>query len=327
MRKEKNAMQLSEFAANAEVMDLIAGAMQHHSLPHAILIEGDHGCGKQTLARILAQYAVCRSDGERPCGVCSQCQKALRGIHPDIVVADGTNAGALNIEAIRKIRGDAYIRPNEAANRVFLLLNCDKMLHPAQNAFLKVLEEPPENVMFILTAVSAASLLQTIRSRTRIYSLYPPSPEEALPVLQRLVPDQTQEALLEAARQCGGNIGRTLELLQSGGEEEKKAAERILSVLTEAAEYPLLTETSAIVKSRPFACGVLDALCELTAAAVKASLGITEVPAAAGNLASRLSRKRLIRLQEIVGRARDVLNYNVNLNFYGTWLCSVLRSI
>ena len=183
-------MVLSEFVGNEEVIYEISETMKNRLLPHAILIEGVKGSGKRSLARILAQYAVCSAEGDRPCGVCPACIKAEKGIHPDIVTADGSKAGELNIEAVRSIRSAAYIKPNEGENRVFLMHFCEKMLPAAQNAFLKVLEEPPQNVLFVLTAVSATSLLQTIRSRTRIYSLYPPSVTEAETVLKKMFPDK-----------------------------------------------------------------------------------------------------------------------------------------
>lgn len=318
-------MRLSELAANAEVKYELAEAMRRRSLPHAVLIEGEKGCGKQTLARILAEYAVCRAEGERPCGVCPNCVKAQKGIHPDIVVANGDQSGALNIEAIRNIRTGAYIKPNEAENKVYILLQCEKMLVPAQNAFLKVLEEPPEHVLFVLTAVSATALLQTIRSRVRILSLYPPSPTEAAEVLRRMLPDRSPEQLTEAAQSTGGNIGAAITLLNSGGEEEKKAAEAIYRAILLPAEYPLLLETSRIVQNRAFALAVLNNLCDLAAECVKAGYGVKTVSPTAASLAEGLSRKRLTTIQRNVQQAREVLNYNVNLNFYGTWLCAALR--
>ncbi len=319
-------MQLSDLAANAEVKFEIAELMRRRSLPHAVLIEGEKGCGKKTLAQILAAYAVCSAEGDRPCGVCPHCQKAQKGIHPDIFTANGQQAGALNVESVRNIRSAAYIKPNEAENKVYLLTDCEKMLPAAQNAFLKVLEEPPDHVLFVLTAVSAASLLQTIRSRVRIFPLYPPSPAEAAKVLQKHFPDQSSEVLLQTAQDSGGNIGTAIELLNSGGEEEKKAAEAILCAIPSSTEYPLLLQTNAIVKDRAFALGVLNRLCELAADCVKASYGVTNTAPAAQEMAKKLSKKRLVTIQRNVQRAREVLNYNVNLNFYGTWLCAVLRS-
>lgn len=318
-------MRLSEIAANAEVKYEIAEAMRRRSLPHAILIEGEKGCGKHTLADILAEYAVCRAEGERPCGVCPDCVKAQKGIHPDIVTVDGSQSGALNIEAIRNIRSGAYIKPNEAENKVYLLLQCEKMLPPAQNAFLKVLEEPPAHVLFVLTAVSATTLLQTIRSRVRTFSMYPPSPAEAAEVLEKMFPDKPQEVLIQAAQDSSGNIGAAIECLNSGGEEEKKAAEAIFRAIPLAAEYPLLLQTNSIIQNRAFALGVLERLCELASDCVKASCGVKSVSPVAAELAGGIPLKRLITIQRNIQQAREVLNYNVNLNFYGTWLCAALR--
>ncbi len=319
-------MLLSELAANEELKNEIALSMQNRSLPHAIIIEGEKGSGKRSLAGIIAKYGVCTSQGARPCGVCPGCIKAEGNIHPDIVTADGNNSGELNIEAVRRIRTDAYIKPNEAPNKVYILLNCERMLPAAQNAFLKVLEEPPQNVMFIMTALSAANLLQTVRSRSRIMTLYPPSVEEAVEVLKRLSPDTPAEAAEQAALEAGGNIGVSLELIASGGEEERKTAEEILRAVPLTTEYPLMLLTNGIAKNRTFAIGVLDRLSSLCAECVRASLGATDASSTAKDIAKAFTRKRLMKLQNSILRARNVLNINVNLNFYSTWLCAVLRT-
>ena len=318
-------MRLSDFAANAGVKNELIHAMKNRSVPHALIIEGENGCGKKTLARIIAQYAVCSSDGERPCGVCADCVKAEKDIHPDIFTADGSRTGGLNIEAVRNIRSSAYIKPNEAGCKVYLMFNCEKMLAPAQNAFLKVLEEPPENVMFIMTVNSSAALLRTVRSRSRIISLYPPEANEAAEVLGRLFPDEDKNKLSEAAKSCGGNIGQAIELLERGGEEEKNLAAEIIEAAALPAEYPLLLLTNQAVKNRAFATAVLDGLCELSAECVRASFGADDASDQAKELALKFSKRRLLKLQENIRRAREVLNCNVNLNFYGTWLCAVLR--
>lgn len=318
-------MRLSDFVANAEIKKELLQAMNDRSVPHALIIEGESGCGKKTLARIIAQYAVCSSDGERPCGVCPDCIKAEKGIHPDILTADGSQTGGLNIEAIRNIRSSAYIKPNEAGCKAYLMFNCEKMLMPAQNAFLKVLEEPPENVMFIMTVPSSSALLQTVRSRSRIISLYPPDTDEAAGVLKKMFPDKDGDALYAAAKSCGGNIGRSIELLENGGEEEKKLAAEIMKAAALSAEYPLMLLTNQAVKNRAFAAGVLDGLSELSAECVRAAFGAKDASDTARELALRFSKRRLLKLQENIMCAKDVLNYNVNLNFYGTWLCAVLR--
>lgn len=138
--------------------------------PHAVLLEGTGRTAQ--IAAELARAAVCLSEGDRPCGKCSGCVKALAGSHPDILTIDGdADSKAFPVDVVRKIRSDAYIRPNEAPRRVFVLLGTQNMSEISQNALLKVLEEPPANVLFLLTAVSASALLPTIRSRVQIFSV------------------------------------------------------------------------------------------------------------------------------------------------------------
>ncbi len=319
-------MLLSEFAGNDEVKTELSEAMKNNTLPHALIIDGAKGTGKKTLARIIAQYSVCSSEENRPCGVCPHCLKAEKNIHPDIMTSDGNNSGGLNVEAIRNIRSSAYIKPNEARAKVYMLFNCEKMLAAAQNAFLKILEEPPENVMFIMTAISAASLLQTVRSRSRTLSLYPVDVLEAQETVRKLVPDKSDEEIISSVRACGGNIGAALEMLESGGEEAMLLAQEIFRAIPLSTEYKLLTLTNRAVQNRASAIQVLDRMSELSAECVKASVGAENVSEAAVELAKKMSRRRIMKIQETVSHARSVLDVNVNLNFYGTWLCSVLRN-
>ena len=325
-RKRYLFMLLSEFAANEEVKSELSELMKKDTLPHAMIIEGAKGTGKKTLAEIIARFCVCSSDNNRPCGMCGDCIKAEKNIHPDIFIADGNNSGELNIEAIRNIRSDAYIKPNEAAKKVYILLNCEKMLMPAQNAFLKILEEPPENVIFILTAVSAASLLQTVRSRSRILSLYPPTVGDAAEFLRKRFPDKDITEIQNAAKNSIGNIGNAIELLEGGSEESRLIAEEILKAIPLSTEYSLLIATNKLSQNRALAVSSLDILCELISECVKSSAGIENTSALAKNISLKLTKKRLFRLQEKIVKARDILNTNVNLNFYGTWLCAELRN-
>lgn len=318
-------MLLSDFKGNAGVISEIAAAMKNNTLPHAVIIDGAKGTGKKALAGIISEYCVC-SSANKPCGICPDCVKANNGIHPDILKADGFNAGEMNIDAIRKIRTSAYIKPNEAEKKVYLLFNCEKMLPPAQNAFLKILEEPPENVIFIMTTVSASSLLQTVRSRARIFSLYPPDTIESIDFLSAKFPDKNSSEISSAVLNSGGNIGRAIELLEGESEEARQIAEQIFKAIPLSTEYKLLLLTNKAVKNRVLAANVLDAMCELSAECVKASIGIKGVSSTAEEISKKINRKRLIKLQSKISRARDLININLNLNFYGVWLCAELRS-
>lgn len=150
-------------------------------LSHAWLLTGPAGSGKHALARTLAQALVCTGE-ERPCGVCPHCKKAERGIHPDVIaVSPAAGKRDIVVDQVRALRADAYVRPNEARRKVYLIDPASALNDSAQNALLKVLEEGPDYAAFLLIAEAAGQLLPTVRSRCEQLSLLPPVEEGAPP--------------------------------------------------------------------------------------------------------------------------------------------------
>lgn len=318
-------MRFGEFVGNDNVVFELSDAADKGTLSHAVLIDGAKGTGKRTLAEIISLCAVCTAKSGKPCGSCPGCRKALHGYHPDITVLNGENSGELSVDSIRKIRSDAYVKPNEAPMKAYVLLNCDRMLAPAQNAFLKVLEEPPANVMFIMTVTSANMLLQTIRSRARLYSLYPVETSAAVSYIANAAPEYPYEEIEDCVKASSGNIGQAMGLLGSGGEEARNLAREIISTAVSGKEYDLLVLTNRMSKDRAFALRTIDCMSELAALCVKASVGAEVSDKTALEAAKRISKRRLITMSENIRRARRVISTNVNMNFFCTWLCSVLK--
>ncbi|MBR5473610.1 MAG: DNA polymerase III subunit [Clostridia bacterium] len=140
-------------------------------IPHAILIEGVNETAKRELAAYIATAAVCSGESA-PCGNCLNCHQANAKSHPDIsyiVPLEGKKN--LSVDQIRELRTDAYVKPHSAEKRVFIIEYADRMNPQAQNALLKVLEEPPADVIFILLTPSKTVLLDTIISRCVLLSL------------------------------------------------------------------------------------------------------------------------------------------------------------
>ncbi len=140
-------------------------------IPHAILIEGENNDAILELALYIANAAVC-DDVDSPCGSCKNCHLAKAGTHPDITriqTLDGKKF--LSVEQIRELRADAFVKPHSAQNRVFIIEDAARMNESGQNALLKVLEEPPKNVIFILLAPSKTVFLDTIISRCVLLSV------------------------------------------------------------------------------------------------------------------------------------------------------------
>ncbi len=143
--------------------------MAERRLSHAYMLIGPEGPARDEAARRLSAALLCPA-AEPPCGVCRDCRKVLSGVHPD-VIAIGRQEGdkglhrEILVDQIRAAAADAAVAPNEAARKVYVIAQADRMNAQAQNALLKVLEDPPGHACFILCAASAGALLPTVRSR------------------------------------------------------------------------------------------------------------------------------------------------------------------
>ena len=139
-------------------------------LSHAYIISSPSREDALKTAREIAAAAVC-TGGRPPCGVCRDCRKASENIHPDILTvgraADdkGNIKREISVDQIRQLSADACILPNEASRKVYIIDEADRMNISAQNAALKLLEEPPAGTVFLLCVSNAGALLPTVRSR------------------------------------------------------------------------------------------------------------------------------------------------------------------
>ena len=122
-------------------------------------------------AREAAAGILCRSAGVRPCGECLSCRKIAHGTHPDVITVrrqpdtKGNLRKEITVDQIRELSMDAYILPNEADRKVYIIEEADRMNMNAQNAALKLLEEPPNGAVLLLCVMNPAALLPTVRSR------------------------------------------------------------------------------------------------------------------------------------------------------------------
>ena len=134
---------------------------------------------------------------------------AAAGIHPDVITV-GEEGKDINVAMVRALRSDAYIRPNEAPRKVYLLPNAHTMNQSAQNALLKLLEEGPPYAAFLLLAENAGAILPTVRSRCETLTLAPVTEAEARTVLTAHFP--ARPAPVPAA------AGQLVKLLRDGPE-------------------------------------------------------------------------------------------------------------
>ena len=145
-------------------------------LPHAYIVSSASENARTGKAFYLAEKMLCQADGERPCGVCRDCRKVRARVHPDLAVIEriiddkGKQKKEILVDQVRAMGADAYVIPNEAAAKVYIIKDADTMNEQAQNAALKILEEPPRGVHFILCVSNPERLLVTVRSRCVLVS-------------------------------------------------------------------------------------------------------------------------------------------------------------
>jgi DNA polymerase III delta' subunit len=167
-------MRLDEVIGQPATVRLLRRLIQRQRLPHAILLEGQPGCGRRTLALALAQTILCQQPAAGDaCGRCESCRLAIAGNHPDLVSSlHDSQPGSMDADTVRDELVEAvYTSPLIGERRVFVLHGIERWQSTSANALLKALEEPPSSVRFIATTAHSAAVLKTIRSRLQLYRL------------------------------------------------------------------------------------------------------------------------------------------------------------
>ena len=148
--------------------DLVRGAMRRGRVPHAYCLVGDPRGDALALATRIAALLLCEKGGdEAPCGVCDSCRRVQRGVHPDVLtVAPEKKSRVIGIEAMREtFLPWASEKSFSGGWKVGVIQFADRVNASAANAFLKTLEEPPPETLFLLLADSVDPMLPTIVSR------------------------------------------------------------------------------------------------------------------------------------------------------------------
>lgn len=321
-------MHFHHFIGNEKVKEQLSFLEASQHLPHALLIEGDTGLGKRTLAHEIALNLFCRGEGERPCGHCAQCSKAEKGVHPDIYEYTAPDrAKAFHIETVRDVKRDAYMQPNEADYKIFILGNCQSMSVEAQNAILKILEEPPAYALFLLTVTNKSAMLETVLSRCVVITLDGVSPKQGAEYLCAQDDTLAYEDALRACEVWGGNLGKARESLTDGKlSKVNRLANCMAEALLSGSEYRLLKTCSEFNWDKELLMQTLTLFKTLLRDAL--TFGSSEVLSGnaetAQHLAEKYSRAKLLRMTEAVERLQQLALYNANMQLMMTRVCTEL---
>ena len=231
-----------------KVVRALSQALADGRMSHAFLVTGPPRVGKMSLAMDMARALNCVGD-DPPCGACGQCRRITEKLHPDVRVIDleidsntGRRRTVITIEQVRDVQRDASLKPYEGRYRVVIFDGAEKLSEEAANSLLKTLEEPPDQVVIILLASDAASVLPTILSRCRRLDLRPVGAETIADHLYRLYTTDRQLAE-EVARLSGGRMGwaiqatREPEMLQTIADRLDAVEQAVSSTLEARFEY------------------------------------------------------------------------------------------
>jgi len=196
-----------------KILTLLEHSLKRGNTSHAYLLVGPHHVGKKTLALNLAQALNC-DDLEPPCGQCYSCLRIAAGKHADVISSGLDSKAEIGIDDMKELQRIANLAPYEGKRKVFIIEHAEHMSAEAANSLLKILEESPPRVTWLLLASEERRLLPTIVSRCQRLELKPMPVEQTQQILaQRYQLDPKEADLL--ARLSHGCLGWALSAVEN----------------------------------------------------------------------------------------------------------------
>ena len=326
---------------NSETKKRLAGAILDNTFAHAYIIEGPRGCGKHTLAVNLSAALNC--DGKQrqtlPCGRCSNCARIFKKNFVDVhYLTKKEGKSTIGVEEIRAMREDIYLSPTESRYKIYIIEEAQAMTPQAQNALLKIFEEPPSGVIIFLLCDDMQQILSTIKSRAQLIRMQRLTDDTVRGALLRdpdfmMIERQDPGAFISAVQLSQGSIGRAKEFLgedvRSIVSHSRASASTLLSLLIPSKnKYALYAAIQSLPQKRnefaPVARMVLDGLRDLILSrhSSRNQLLFFTDKKEVEDLAVKIGQARLFRFYDAFAAAIEKSEKNGNMNATLTALCS-----
>ena len=275
----------------------IISALKMSRLSHALILEGTDEATRISVAKEIAEALVCTGES-KPCKSCKACHKAMKDSHPDIhILSKAKDSTMIKVDSVRELKAQALVFPNEGVKSVFIISEAQYMNPQAQNALLKIFEEPSPHVCFILTCGSKSSLLDTVISRATAYTLG----EES---------DGSEKS------------------------EDSKAyvmAAELIASLVKESEFNFLKRTAAFAKDKKLFREITENMISLTRDALILQSGGKELINGEREeillLKNRFTQRKALELTECLRGFLTDIDSSANLNLTVTRFASVLYGI
>ena len=307
---------------NQRLKENLTTSLRKGRASHFYLITGPRGSGKRTLSRLLAAALMCEAS-DRPCQTCGPCRKIMNGLHPDFITVEDPEHKYIPVDLIRRVRDEMFIRPNEGSKKIYLLPQAMRV--EAQNALLKILEEPPTYGVFILLAENPEALLPTVRSRCVELKLLPLEEDLLRSTLTREFPEAGSDAISAAMTRSGGYLGQARELLQEDTALPPQTAQLVQAYCNRDSLLLVQTLTPMEKWKRDQLLPILQQWTELFEGALACRSGMRALSPLSAQLAANRSAAELNAAIAALQKATEYSLGNVSTGAICGWLRWSLR--
>ncbi len=327
-------MSFDNFAGNEHLKTQLKRYIKSGQIHNSYVFAGEEGIGKKTLSQEFIKGLFCESPiNDEACGKCALCRQLASASLPDICyLQKPKDKKSYGIEEIREqIIKQVYVKPFAAKRKVFVISQGDDLTIEAQNGLLKVLEEPPEYVTFIILVSRKSFLLDTVLSRSCVFDMRPAPLKEAYEFLHRTYPEKNAEEIEFYAKFSQGIIGKAIKIIN---DEEYHAlffeTSKHLSALIKSRDS-LIYFHHFLLENKDDVLHIIDFMLIFLRDCIFSCVGLNDMVICPQNLkdvsCATVYKKKYTSCMETVIAHKNKLSYNVNFAFWSLDFLTQMQNI